>query len=342
MPRLSAKYMTKEVKEAIVKGHRQGRKQDDLASQFKVSQSGISHLLKRNEERRTVENKKLPGKARATTDRVDRAIVNASKAHPRKPATQIRQEINEQFDLNLSVTTIKRRLSDVGRFGRRPVKKPYISKKNRVKRLQFAKQHLNWTVKHWEKVLWSDEKKFLMFRSDGNCYVRRPQNTRFDPKYQIPTVKHGGGKINVWGCFSRDGLGPIHEIKGIMFKEDYKAILKDVMLPHAKQEMARGWIFQQDNDPKHTANLVKDFMKSKKIRLLEWPAQSPDLNPIENLWDYVDRQIGDRKPSNAAELMSLIKQAWESISIDYLIKLVDSMPKRCKAVIDANGYATRY
>lgn len=122
------------------------------------------------------------------------------------------------YGVDVSVSTTKRRLADAKLYGRRPAKKPLISKKNRMARLHFAKTHQHWTSKEWSKVLWSDESKFLLFGSDGIKYVRRPDGQRFNPRYQLPTVKHGGGSLMVWGCFSRDGIGPLYQIDGIMDK----------------------------------------------------------------------------------------------------------------------------
>ena len=248
----------------------------------------------------------------------------------------------KSYQLQCSVATTKRRLRCHNLFGRRPAKKPLISAKNRKARLKFAKEHLHWTVKDWSKILWTDESKFMMFGSDGIKYIRRPKGKRYDARYQLPTVKHGGGNVRVWGCFSRDMIGPIHHIEGIMDQTVYLDIIKNVMLPHSKQKMPRGWILQQDNDPKHRAASVKKFFASSKIRVMEWPSQSPDLNPIEHLWEHVDRNLPKVKPKNKAELFQNIRNCWSQIPIDVLIKLVDSMPDRCRAVITSKGYPTKY
>ena len=114
-------------------------------------------------------------------------------------APQIRSETNA---IEISNRTVQRRLTEKGLFGRRPAKKPWISKKNVLARMKFAVEHENWTIEDWKKVLWSDESKFNLWNNDGVGYVRRPVNQRFNPKYTTPTVKFGGGNIMVWGCFS--------------------------------------------------------------------------------------------------------------------------------------------
>lgn len=106
----------------------------------------------------------------------------------------------------------------------------------------------------------------------------------------------------VWACFSWYGVGPIHLIEGIMTKEIYMNILQSIMLPHAKNNMPLVWTFQQDTDPKHVANTTKEWFTNNGVALLEWPAQSPDLNPIENLWKQVKDVVGTTNPKNKKEL----------------------------------------
>lgn len=172
---------------------------------------------------------------------------------------------------NPSIRTIRRRLQAAGLNGRRPVKKPFISIKNRKARVEWAKAHLNWTRQQWSDVIWSDESKFMLFGSDGITWIRRPEGKRFDPKYQLPTMKHGGGSVMVWGAFSAKGIGPLHRIDGIMNKKVYSNILENVMLPYAKRLFGRGFIYQQDNDPKHRAAEVQEWFRRRRVILMEWP-----------------------------------------------------------------------
>ena len=137
----------------------------------------------------------------------------------------------------------------------------------------------------------------------------------------------------MYGAVSWNGVGDLHQVKGIMTGEVYRKTLIYHLVPSAHRLCADNFIFRQDNDPKHTSAVVLKYLTNKKIDVMKWPAQSPDLSPIENLWAELNRPTKDRKPNNEDELFKMLKSGWYSISLQYLHKLVESMPSRCMAVV---------
>lgn len=328
-----------EFKSKIITDFKNGMKSKDIAEKYKINKSTLSKIIKKFKTYNTVETFHLGGRPRKTTPRTDRRIVTEFQKDPLASGNVIKKKL----DLNISSWTINRRAKESGLHSFSAAKKPLLSEKNRKARLNFARKYADWSITKWKTVLFSDEKKFNMFGSDGRIRVRRPKGKkRLDPKYCTPTVKHGGGSVMVWGSFSGQGMGPIHNVQGIMFAPDYKAILENVMAPYAEENMPLLWYFQHDNDPKHKAKVVTKWFEDNNIQVLDWPAQSPDLNPIENLWAIVDKKIRGTKYSNKTALYAAVENEWKSTPSSLINSLICSMPNRCHEVIKNNGYWTHY
>lgn len=279
------------------------------------------------------------GRKRVLSPLMVKRLVREAKKDPFKPATELKKELT----VAASVETIRRRLRDNKLNACSPRKVPLLSRKHVAKRLKFATSHSNWTVEMWRNVLWTDESKIVLFGGKGSrCYVRRPPNAEYNPNYTIKTIKHGGSSIMVWACFSYYGVGPIHWIRSIMDETIYVNIMQEVMLPYASEEMPLVWVFQQDNDPKHTSKLATKWFKDNKINVMEWPAQSPDLNPIENLWADIKKGVAQIQPTSNEALWNAVKQIWNEIPVERCQNLVNSMPKRCAEVVANKGNATKY
>lgn len=297
-----------------------------------VSYGGVHGIIDKFKKTGEVKNVQRAGRPRITSIAEDRKIVITSKRNRFKTAPIIAAEMNKHRQRKMSSVTVKRRLIEIGLNGRVAAKKPLLRPTNLKKRLQFAKDHLDWTFEDWSKVLWTDESKFEIFSSKRRVYVRRFKHERAAKYCIAPTVKHGGGNVMVWGCFSAAGIGDLVQVTGRMKKEQYQ----DIILKHAESSGFRligaGFTLQQDNDPKHNKKVHQGM-----FNWMDWPSQSPDFNPIELLWDELDRKVRIDPPTSTADLLRKLQQHWKKITPECIEKLLRRMPKLCAAVIKAKG-----
>jgi transposase len=224
---------------------------------------------------------------------------------------------------------------------------PLLKKGHRYNRLKFAQYHENWTVEDWKRVLWSDETKINRIGSDGRVYTWKQKGEALSDRTTTPTVKHGGGNnLMIWGCMGWNGVGKLIEVQGIMDAQQYCEILDDGLVESFEKlevpEEER--IFQQDNDPKHTSKKATQWFEDNDIQVLVWPAQSPDINPIEHLWVHLKRALlkYPTPPKGVHELWERVVKEWNRIPAETCQKLIESMPRRIKAVIRAKGGHTEY
>ena len=168
------------------------------------------------------------------------------------------------------------------------------------------------------------------------CGVRLRKS--LNPSAPYPTVKYGGGNVKCWGCFSSSDVGSLIFIDGNMTGESYREILESNMLKSVeKLGMSHDWILQHDNDPKHRAAIVANWLNRNGVERLHWSSFSPDLSPIEHLWDEVERQLKKKQPKSQNKLKESLIVVWHEIELPTLKKLVDSVPNRFNEVIRTKG-----
>ena len=156
-------------------------------------------------------------------------------------------------------------------------------------------------------------------------------------------IHSGGFSVAFWGCFSRVGLSPLVALDGNMTGEKYINLIRDVVIPEI-EAANRPMTFMQDNAPCHKAKIVLDFMAENDIELLDWPPQSPDMNPIENLWAIIKsrRQNKYGLPKSRNEIIDQIFDIWDNIEPSLVENLANSANKRINLVLKLKGKVSKY
>jgi len=227
--------------------------------------------------------------------------------------------------LNVSRKTIGRHLAEIGYQKDLSRATPMLTADHKRKRVEWAQKHLN---DDWDNTLFTDETAFQLFRNTVERWYKGKRPVRPMPKDRT--------KIFAWGGFCVKGKTSLYCFSEIMNAEFYVNILRR-HLPEIEDLLGDEWRFQQDNDPKHTSRLAKNFLQDNMPEVIDWPSNSPDLNPIENLWSIVKRNVEKKMPKNTDDLRLFMVKEWDDIPESTLIGLVGSMKRRCELIIENNG-----
>lgn len=196
---------------AIITLHREGYSVRQICNKVKVARSTVHDTITRYQTTGDLADRARSGRPRITTKADDQRLKLISKRNRRLTAPEIASDFNRGCAETVSVSTVKRRLQEANLHGRVAVRKPLLRRGNRLKRLQWARTHADWAAEQWRQVLWTDESKFKVFGQKRRTFVRRSKDEKMLRACILPTVKHAGGSIQVWGCFSYAGTG---ELKG--------------------------------------------------------------------------------------------------------------------------------
>ena len=323
----------------------QGSSTRQVAELEGISHSSVARIIRRRRETGSLNNKPKSGRPRILQRHDERKAIRLLKSNKCQTAIDVQRKLFVDYNKKVSADTIRRIFKRNGLQSRVLKKKPFLKKSSKQKRLIFARKYKDWTIENWRHVIWSDESKFSIFGSDGRKYYWKEAHEPIRDSHVIPTMKFGGGSIMVWGCFSSDGIGYLCRINGRMDSKLYEKILKEDFLGTLSWYKTKkdDITFQHDNDPKHTAKRIQKWLKQNKIKVLYWPPQSPDLNPIEHLWSEAKRRLYKQPKSTSQEdLWQKLQDIWNNIESETCLKLIDSMLERIRDVIKAKGSYTRW
>lgn len=339
----SRKETTCEVRKLVIKLHNETHSLRSISRTIGRPVSTVQGIVDRYGINRNVENKKRSGRPSVLSERNERQILREVKTNPKISASKIATKLIDTTNTLVSKETVRRHLNKQGYYGRVARRKCFVNEVNRKKRLEFAQKYRNKTENFWNQFIFTDESKFNLFGSDGRCKVWRQKNKEYDKKNVCATVKHFGGNVMVWGCMSASGVGNLVIVEDTMDQYKYIEILKNNLQASAnKMGLGRNYIFQQDNDPKHSSLNAKLWILYNTPEYCKTPPQSPDVNPIEHLWDELERRIRLQNISSLSHLREVLQTEWALITPDVTKKLVQSMPKRLEEIIKSNGNPTKY
>jgi transposase len=332
--------LTEMQRSAIVTLHKVGWTGRDIAQVIKCGEQTVSLWVNRWHDEHSVSDHERVGRPRCTEDETDFKI----EQYADEKVVTTPKEIVRELELPLSPRTVRRRLDEVGLLGCVQQEEHAYTDENIRRRISFAEGYSRWMEDDWSRVMFSDETHFYLGHH-GREYVQRPVGAGLDPKYTLKTelAERLEGKVSLWGCICVKGLGHAELYVDTLNARRYQNILALNLVSSAQQFWPQGqWWFQQDNWSVHTAGTSQAWFHNHGIDLIDWPAWSPDLNPIENLWSDLKRRVYTHHAKTMEELEHWIGMEWQATDLNFISHICSSMPQRLQLVLDNNGHKINY
>lgn len=313
----------------------------DVCRLFNCTRAAINRLRRRFQVRGNVHDRPRSGRPRVTTAADDHYITVTHLRNRRLCATVTARRHG------ISAQTVRNRL----RSNPDPIRayRPYfgqiLTDRHRAARRDWCRRHRRFRRADWRSVLFSDESRFNVSHADGRerVYRRRGRGERYADACVIERDRFGGGSVLVWGGIMNGQKTRLIVIQGNINAQSY---IRDVLQPEVVPFINRNGpniSLMHDNARPHTAAVTRRFLANNNVNVLDWPANSPDLNPIEHIWDELGRRARQNHVINTVrDLSAALQVEWNNLAANDVQRYVDSMRQRVLTCIGQRGGHMRY
>lgn len=318
-----------------------------IARRLAISQSCVVATLQRYHGMGNLADRPRSGRPTVLTAAQKRYIRLLAARDPTINATKIKAEVRAASGLEVSTQTVRNCLHQAGLRARRSWRAPLNSRQRQQRRLQWARLRQNEEGEDeniWQNCLFVDESRISTHPDNRRVRVWRRPGDRERQRTATGTVQQGGKSVSFWGGIMIGARTPLIPYRGFMTADMYKAVAIDDIVRPFRVNHGHQFVLVDDNAPAHRAQRVNAALQEYDITRLDWPAGSPDLNPIEHAWDALKRAVWNRepRPQTVPELREAAIEEWDRLPQEMLDNLILSMPRRIFACVRARGGVILY
>ncbi|KFM70164.1 Transposable element Tcb2 transposase, partial [Stegodyphus mimosarum] len=316
-----------------------GPTQLEVSDELAITQSVISRLWQQFQDDGNVSRRYSTGRPRVTMPNENRYLAVTAKRNRRSTTSDLSRQFSSATGTTISRQTVHRRLGQIGLYARRPVSCVKLTATHCSLRLAWTREHALWTPQQWACVMFSDESKFSLQSDSRRTFIWRAPGTRYHQENIIEGHRYGGSGVLVWSGIILGSRTDLHVQIETMTSQIYRDVILEQHVRLFRDAMGAQFVFMDDNARPHRANIVSECIHSEESTRMDWPAFSPDLNPVEHVWDMLGRRVAARQPPPTClpELRRALLFEWCNIPQDQIDNLILSMPRRYITVYNANN-----